>query len=159
MELAFAFWLLLCANGAPILAQKYLGRRWCHRVDCGVRFVDGQPLLGDAKTWRGIGFALILCAISTVIAGLPLWLGVKFGLYAMLGDLFSSFIKRRLGIPPSGQAIGLDQIPEALLPLWLLQKPLGIEAVDVVLLTCGFLVVELSLSRLLYRWHIRNRPY
>ena len=31
---------------------------------------------------------------------------------AMLGDLLSSFWKRRVGLAPSWQAIGLDQIPE-----------------------------------------------
>ena len=31
----------------------------------------------------------------------------------MLGDLLSSFIKRRIGIAPQGRAAGLDQLPEA----------------------------------------------
>jgi hypothetical protein len=36
---------------------------------------------------------------------------------AMLGDLFSGFVKRRLGMGPSDKALGLDYVPESLLPL------------------------------------------
>src|SRR6478736_778738 len=48
--------------------------------------------------------------------------------FAMAGDLFSSFVKRRLHLASSSMAIGLDHIPESLFPLlasrWLL--PLNI---------------------------------
>jgi CDP-diglyceride synthetase len=36
---------------------------------------------------------------------------------AMLGDSLSSFIKRRLAMPPSAMAIGIDQAPDSVLPL------------------------------------------
>ena len=100
-----------------------------------------------------------LCGIVTLAAGYPPGLGIQFGLYAMLGDLLSSFTKRRLGIPVSDRALGLDQIPEALLPLWLLREGLGIDMQEVVLLVTAFLAIEIVLSKLLYRWHIRKRPY
>jgi len=61
-----------------------------------------------------------------------------------------SFVKRRLGLAPSSQAVGLDQIPESLLPL---------TALDVAVATTLFFAGELLLSRLLYRWHVRDRPY
>ena len=38
---------------------------------------------------------------------------------SMAGDLLASFLKRRFGLKVHAQAIGLDQIPEALLPLLL----------------------------------------
>jgi len=154
-----ALLLLLCANGAPILAERVLGERWKYPVDGGLRLADGYPLFGTAKTYRGIGAALLGCSVFAEITGLSFWMGAIFAFGAMTGDLFSSFIKRRLGITPSGQAIGLDQIPEAMLPLWLLQQPLELTGGDVLMLTAVFVVVELALSRLLYRWHIRKRPY
>jgi len=151
--------LLLGANGAPILAERLFRRHWDCPLDGGVHFIDRKPLFGSAKTWRGVVAAMLLCALIALSVGQPLWLGVLFALYAMLGDLFSSFIKRRLAIPSSGRALGLDQIPESLLPLWLLHGPLGLGAAEVVLLVAAFFVVEIGLSRLLYHWHIRNRPY
>lgn len=154
-----ALLLLLCANGAPILAERLLGERWGYPVDGGSRLADGYPLFGSAKTYRGIGAALLLCTLFAQTIGLSLWAGALFALAAMTGDLLSSFIKRRLGIATSGQAIGLDQIPEALFPLWLLHEPLQLSGFEVILLTVAFIVVELMLSRLLYRWHIRKRPY
>jgi CDP-2,3-bis-(O-geranylgeranyl)-sn-glycerol synthase len=154
-----AFVLLLAANGAPILSARWLGRRWDCPLDGGVRFLDGRALLGRAKTCRGVISAVVVCGVIGWLAGISLQVGVLFGIYAMLGDLVSSFVKRRLGIAPSGRAVGLDQIPESLLPLWMLQGELGLGNLEVVTLVAGFFVLELALSRLLYRWHIRSRPY
>ena len=77
----------------------------------------------------------------------------------MLGDLFSSFCKRRLGLPASSQALGLDQVPESLLPLIGYAGPLGIGAADIVVGVAAFFIGALALSRLLYRLRIRDRPY
>lgn len=159
MALMVAMLLLLAANGAPILAERWFGRRWACPLDGGLQFFDKRPLLGKAKTCRGIAAALLLCAVIVLLLGLPLWLGILFAAYAMLGDLLSSFSKRRLAIPPSGRALGLDQIPESLIPLWLLHEPLRLNGVEVAMLVTAFFVIELGLSRLLYHWHIRNRPY
>jgi hypothetical protein len=62
-----------------------------------------------------------------------------------------------LGLVPSSQAIGLDQIPESLFPLLAarLLLPLTVLAIAMTL----FFVGELLLSRLLYKWHLRDRPY
>ena len=50
--------------------------------------------------------------------GLDWRIGALVAAMAMLGDLFSSFLKRRMGLAPSRQAIGLDQIPESCFPCW-----------------------------------------
>jgi hypothetical protein len=62
-----------------------------------------------------------------------------------------------LELVPSSQAIGLDQIPESLFPLLAarLLLPLTVLAIATTL----FFVGELLLSRLLYKWHLRDRPY
>jgi len=159
VEAALALILLLTANGAPILAERVLGPRWSWPIDGGWKFFDGRPLLGKSKTVRGVLAAMMACPAVALLLGLPVGLGIGVALLAMLGDLLSSFIKRRLAIPPSGQALGLDQFPEALLPLWLLHEQLGIELTAVAILTCLFFVIELVLSRVLFYWHIRNRPY
>jgi CDP-2,3-bis-(O-geranylgeranyl)-sn-glycerol synthase len=77
----------------------------------------------------------------------------------MLGDLFSSFTKRRLKLPSSAQAIGLDQIPESLLPLVVCRNTLSLTWVDIFVCAGVFLVGELIVSRVLYVLHIRDQPY
>ena len=81
------------------------------------------------------------------------------GALAMTGDIISSFIKRRMGKAVSSQAPGLDQVPEALLPLAVCAGPLGLQWYEVLILVGVFWVLELLLSRVLYALHIRKQPY
>lgn len=151
--------LLFSANGAPIILHKLLDGRWNCPLDGGLVLPDGQPLLGPSKTWRGVVGALLVGAFAGWALGLGMDLGLGVAGFSMLGDLLSSFLKRRLGIPPSGMATGLDQVPEALLPsLWL--TSLGILGYDEMLsLVAAFWVLGLALSKPLYWLHIRKQPY
>lgn len=151
--------LLMAANGAPILARFLLGSRWESPIDAGRRFSDGQPLLGPSKTWRGIVCALLFTPVVAWLLYLPPGVGFIIAISAMTGDLLSSFAKRRLRVEPSGMALGLDQIPESLLPLLAVRSHFALGAVEIFELTFAFLVLELVLSRILYRLHIRKRPY
>jgi CDP-2,3-bis-(O-geranylgeranyl)-sn-glycerol synthase len=157
--LAKLLFLLLAANGAPILARRVLGARWDTAIDGGRLLGDRQPLFGPAKTWRGIIAALLITPLLAALLGLPPLLGALVAVLAMFGDLLSSFTKRRLRITPSSMALGLDQIPEALLPLLACRQYLGMDWGTVVLLVALFLILELLLSRLLYRLNIRRQPY
>ena len=78
---------------------------------------------------------------------------------AMAGDLFSSFLKRRMNVPAGGKATGLDQVPESVFPLLACRIVLPLTTVDIVVGTATFFVGELLLSRLLYHFHLRDRPY
>lgn len=151
--------MLMAANGAPILARFLLGSHWDRPVDGGRRFIDGQPLLGPSKTWRGILAALLATPILAWVLFLSPGIGLIVATTAMAGDLLSSFIKRRLRIAPSGMALGVDQIPESLLPLLAVRAQFSLGLIEVFQLTLAFLVLELVLSRILYRLHIRKRPY
>jgi CDP-2,3-bis-(O-geranylgeranyl)-sn-glycerol synthase len=77
----------------------------------------------------------------------------------MLGDLFSSFLKRRMGLPPSAMLLGVDQIPESVLPLLACAPLLELGLFDIVLGTAVFFAGGLVLSRLLFRLNIRERPF
>jgi len=77
----------------------------------------------------------------------------------MAGDLFSSYVKRRLDLAPSSRATGLDQIPESLLPLLVCRGALVLSGLDIAICVAVFFVGEGSLSRLLYKAHIREQPY
>ena len=77
----------------------------------------------------------------------------------MLGDALSSFVKRRLNIASSGRATGIDQIPEALLPLIVIRGVLELSLPEVAAITLAFFVLEMPLARLFFRLGLRDRPY
>jgi CDP-2,3-bis-(O-geranylgeranyl)-sn-glycerol synthase len=152
--------LILCANGIPILARKVFNQTFLARpIDAGKLFVDNRPVLGPSKTWRGLLTSLLLTPLCATAFGLNMMDGIFVAALAMFGDLFSSFVKRRLQIACSERAIGLDQIPESLLPLtyahFLYQLPVTHVFAGLII----FILLELLLSRILYRAGIRKRPY
>jgi|ERR1700680_2445679 CDP-diglyceride synthetase len=151
--------LLALANGTPVLAKKLLGRRFARPLDGGISFVDGRPLLGASKTIRGVLLAILATSTGAPLMGIDWKIGALVGSVAMAGDLFSSFVKRRMNRPPSSRATGLDQVPESLFPLLACRDALSLTAVDIALAVAIFFVGELILSRLLYRAHLRDQPY
>ena len=151
--------LLAIANGAPVVAAKLFGHRFAYPLDGGLEFVDGKPLFGKSKTIRGIMLSLLLTATLAPLLGLGWKVGAAIGGVAMAGDLLSSFVKRRLNLPPSSRATGLDQIPESLLPLLACRGALSLSVLDIAACVGVYFVGEVVLSRLLYKIHIRDRPY
>lgn len=151
--------LLLLANGTPVIASKLLGSRFDFAVDAGIRFVDGRPLFGKSKTIRGILCALPVTSIGALLVGYSIATGLLFAAASLGGDLLSSFIKRRLDLPPSSRALGLDQLPESILPLLVCWQTLELDITSAAIVVLVFFAGELLLSRLLFRLHIRDHPY
>jgi CDP-2,3-bis-(O-geranylgeranyl)-sn-glycerol synthase len=151
--------LLTLANGAPVVAKKIFDGHFALPLDFGSIFFDGRPLFGPSKTFRGIVVAILATAIGAPLMGLDPIVGITAAGAAMAGDLLSSFVKRRLNLPPSSQALGLDQIPESLLPMLACRDALSLTAVDIALGVGVFFAGELVLSRLLFRIHLRDEPY
>lgn len=151
--------LLGLANGVPLAARTFIGERWSQPIDGNRRFVDGWPIFGRSKTIRGAALAILATTAAAPLLGLDWRIGALFGSLAMAGDLASSFCKRRLGLPPSSPALGLDQIPEALFPLLACRAPLALGAAGIALVVAIFFAGEVLLSRLLYAFHLRERPY
>ena len=151
--------LIIIANGIPLLAARLLKKRGSWPLDAGLRFLDGQPLLGPSKTLRCILATAILTPPFALLLGLSPWTGLIVGGSAMLGDLFSSFVKRRLRKPSGGMALGLDQLPESLLPLLAVRETYGPSIESCLWLALAFMALELIISRLLFQLHLRERPY
>ena len=151
--------LILIANGTPVIAAAVCGAWGAWPLDGGRVLADGRRLLGEAKTWRGVVLAPLAAGLGAILLGWPVMVGVIIGVAAMLGDLLSSFIKRRLGVPPSGRALGLDQIPEALLPLLAVADQFALSWPAIAATVVGFIVLELGLSPIFYWLGVRNRPY
>ena len=151
--------LIVVANGAPVLAKKALGTRLDRPLDGERSWPTDARRSVRQKPFAELPF---LCwrhrsrrscsdchgRSATLVAGA-----------AIAGDLFSSFMKRRLGLPPSSMAIGLDQIPESLLPLLASRVVLPVGWLDIVVGVIIFFGAELVLSRILFKLRLRDKPY
>jgi len=151
--------LLMLANGAPLLAKLLLGDRCSYPVDCYLRSADGRRLFGPSKTIRGVVVAVLAAVAGAVVLGIDWQAGLIVGSFAMAGDLFSSFIKRRLGMAPSSMALGLDQVPESLFPLIACRDWLFLGLIDTVVAVVLFFTGGIVLSRLFFALGLRDRPY
>jgi CDP-2,3-bis-(O-geranylgeranyl)-sn-glycerol synthase len=151
--------LLMLANGTPLLANKILGDRFSRPLDSGARCPDGQPVFGASKTIRGILLSVLMTAIAGRLVGLGCKIGALVGAASMSGDLLSSFIKRRMRLPASCRAVGLDQVPESLFPLLVCRSALSLTASDIAACVLAFFFCEALISRLLYKFRMRDHPY
>ena len=151
--------LIGLANAAPILVRRVLGKRFATPLDGGVNFIDGRPLLGPSKTVRGVLAAVAATSLAAPLIGFGVGFGAIIAVVAMLGDSLSSFVKRRLRLPSSARAPGLDQIPECLLPLLIAQPRLGLTWSDVLAVVAAFVVLQFLVSTLLFKLRIRREPY
>ena len=151
--------LLATANTAPIVGKRWLGKRLSYPLDGGLEFFDGRPLFGPSKTIRGFFLAVLTSSALAPLVGLTWETGALIGGVAMAGDLFSSFVKRRLNLPSSSKATGLDQVPESLFPALACRGILSLSVLDILVCVLLFFVGEIILARLAYRLHFRDRPY
>jgi len=151
--------LILIANGVPLVAALVCGDWGARPLDGGRTLADGHRLLGNSKTWRGAVLAPLVTGVAALPLLLPMGIGVLVGIGAMLGDLLSSFVKRRLGMASSSRALGLDQIPEALLPSLLVAASLELSWAAIGLTVAGFALVVLTLSPVFFRLGLRKQPH
>jgi CDP-2,3-bis-(O-geranylgeranyl)-sn-glycerol synthase len=100
-----------CANAVPVLFGGGLP------MDFGRNFIDGKPLFGSHKTFRGFFSGLLTgTVIGVAQSNLPVFqpphvlLGFVLSLGTLIGDLIHSFVKRRLGFPPGASFPVADQL-------------------------------------------------
>lgn len=147
MLVSFKILILLWAvNLTPALLSYYLDQRWGRPLDGGRPWRDGRPLLGSHKTIRGVLGGVAAGTITGVYLGFPAWLGLAAGLLSMAGDLFSSFLKRRLSKSSGAVVPGLDQIFEGGLPFAVLGPFGGLSAAGVLGLVLLFSVTAFGAS-------------
>jgi len=151
--------LVTVANGTPVIIKKLLDQDLDLALDGGLNFFDGRRLFGPSKTVRGVVSAVVATTLCAMLMDFEWFIGIVIGSVSMAGDLFSSFIKRRLKMPPSSMALGLDQVPESLFPLLVVQPMLTLTVMDITAVVVIFSVGGLLISRILYKLNIRDRPY
>ena len=65
----YCLFLIVLANGAPVLSQKFFGDRFNQAIDLGFVFLDNKRLLGDSKTWRGLFSSLVVTTPAAWLLG------------------------------------------------------------------------------------------
>lgn len=78
-------------------------------LDGGEKWLDGKPFLGSHKTFRGCVVGVAMGLLIGAFQG-NIYIGLTQGFGAILGDLLSSFLKRRWDIAPGGGFPLLDQL-------------------------------------------------
>ncbi|MFV2004815.1 MAG: CDP-archaeol synthase [Gammaproteobacteria bacterium] len=151
--------LIIIANGTPIIIRWLLNDSFDLAVDFGQKLPDNKRIFGSSKTWRGVLSALLVTPVVAWFLGHSIETGLLVAVYAIFGDLCSSFIKRRLAMKPSSMAPLLDQVPESLFPAYMLRHVFNLEISSVIWLVLIFIIIELVLSHILYKWGLRKRPY
>jgi CDP-diglyceride synthetase len=159
LSIALIVTLTTIANGTPVLAQKLFGKLGLQPLDNGLQWFDGRPIFGHSKTIRGVFIAVLITSAASPLLGLHWTVGLIAASAAMVGDLLSSFVKRRLGLAISSRATGLDQVPESLLPALACASSLQLTLVDAIAATAIFFIGEIVLSKILYKMRIRARPF
>lgn len=147
--------LILLANGAPIIIKYILKTRFNAPVDLHYCFVDSRPLFGPSKTIRGVAAILIITTAVAPLLGFSWQIGIITGFFIVLGDLITSFIKRRFALPASSQVYGFDQLLESLLPTLVCQAMLSFNGRQVVIIVTTFTAVNLLITKFLHgkcRW-------
>ena len=91
------------ANGMPVLFGGG------PPVDGGEPWVDGKPMLGKNKTIRGCIAGILMGSMVGVIQGNIIG-GFLQATGAILGDLISSFLKRRYDYKPGSSMPIVDQL-------------------------------------------------
>ena len=151
--------LIIVANGSPIIGRWIMNGFWEMPIDGGAVFIDGRPILGTSKTYRGLACSLVGTLLAGALVGLSWKISLIVSALAMMGDCSSSFVKRRFGYPSGAKALWLDQIPESLLPMLGLSNVLNLSALGLGLTVVIFVFVEQGLSFIGYKLHIRKHPY
>jgi CDP-2,3-bis-(O-geranylgeranyl)-sn-glycerol synthase len=97
-----------CANATPVLAGGGVP------LDFGKKFLDGKPIFGKNKTFRGFFSGLTIGTVAGLAESLvfqfPAFFGLFLSLGALFGDLVGAFAKRRFGLAPGDLLPVIDQV-------------------------------------------------
>jgi len=120
-----------CANAVPVIFGGGFP------IDGGKTFLDGKPIFGSHKTFRGFLSGLFVGTLVGFIQGTlfqyNVLLGFTLSMGALAGDLLGSFFKRRLGLPPGATLPIADQL-DFILGAFLFSLPFSPPSLVIVLI-------------------------
>ncbi len=151
-------WLMLPAYTPNNFAVLFGGGK---PIDLGKKFIDGERILGDGKTFRGF-FAGVLGGVATgiiqyliekafsinIYAKYPFSVAITFFILfstgSLIGDMFGSFVKRRFGIKRGEKAPILDQIDFLIFAFLLAYfHPIFSELFDIRIIVIAFIITPI----------------
>jgi uncharacterized protein len=155
LKLLFLLWLI---NFTPPLLSFFFDKRFNLPVDLNKTSIDQKPFFGPHKTWRGLFGALFCGSLLSFPWGFTIWIGFFAALLSMLGDLLSSFAKRRLDRPSGSNFPVLDQFFEGALPFLFLSPYFGISFFRTVLLIIIFCIGS-YIGSVFYKDILLKKPF
>ena len=140
------------ANAAPVIFGGGAP------LDGGRLFLDHRPIFGAHKTVRGALSGLVVGSITGLVEG-DIVRGVLLSCGALGGDLFTSFLKRRLDLKPGAPFPVFDQLSFILggiVLVWLV-SPLSWEMV--VTIVVATLPIHFLSNFFAFLLKIKDRPW
>jgi len=133
-------------------------------LDFGKVFMDGKPIFGSHKTFKGFFGGLIIGTLvgigeSYLFNDYNPFSGFVLSLGALVGDLAGAFIKRRLGFTPGSPMPVIDQIDFVLGALFFslfVNPPSPVMAFVIMILT---IPIHMFTNFLAYLIHAKERPW
>jgi CDP-2,3-bis-(O-geranylgeranyl)-sn-glycerol synthase len=136
-------------------------------LDRRVRLWDNRRLFGEGKTIRGTTVGILIGTIyrlvenlvlsKAILNGLSLAFLLSFG--AISGDLFGSFIKRRIGIESGESAPFLDQLDFAIGALFLASFVVAIPMETIIILLLITPIGHLGVNIMGFLLHRKEVPW
>lgn len=150
-----SIWLYLpayFANAAPVA----LGGG--PPLDGGEKWFDGKPFLGSHKTFRGTIVGILAGSIVGALQG-SILIGLAQGFGAILGDLLSSFLKRRLDIAPGESFPLLDQLDFIIVAVVLSQPFTGATLLQILIILVVTVPIHYIMNYLSWIAKIKDHPW
>ena len=127
-------------------------------LDGGGKWLDGKPFLGSHKTLRGsivgIFAGLFVGALQgNIIAGLLQGFG------AILGDLLSSFLKRRWDVAPGESSPFLDQLDFILGAIILSQPYTRASFTEMIIIIIVTIPIHYFTNYISWRMKMKEHPW
>ena len=150
-----AVWLYLpayFANAAPVV----LGGG--PPLDGGENWFDGKPFLGGHKTVRGCIVGIFAGMLIGLIQG-NLIIGLTQGIGAILGDLISSFFKRRWDVAPGDSFPLLDQLDFIIIAIIISQPFTRASFQEIILIVLLTLPIHYASNYVSWLMKLKDNPW
>ena len=161
------------ANMSPVIFKKI------NFLDYPVDFnkkINGQPIFGKNKTFRGFFFGVIFAILIAYLqfllynadffnklsfADYNSWLlfGFLMGFGALAGDLVKSFFKRRVNIKPGSKFIPFDQIDFPVGSLLFTSLLFGLTLNIYIVALLVSVALDVTVNHVSFYLKIRNKPW
>ena len=170
------FWFFLpagIANMAPVL---FTWLPWLNQPVDFNKQLWGKPIFGQNKTYRGFLVGIIFAVLTVYLQQLiypeskghtllnyeqtnSLYLGFLLGFGALGGDLFKSFIKRRLKIPVGWVWAPFDQVDWILGAVLLSSLVVDFQITDIIVVVIIFGLLHPIINLVGYALHIKANKF